>query len=133
MDIEGCHRLPISENNTGGTNRFIVKFINRKHSKDMQQLKKIISSRSNIFISNSFCPYYCYLWGRCKDLQRRGIFNQVFCPGAVVTIKVSENGPPVKIYHENDLTVYQGDGNAYDSELIKASFFKGLLTTSYWR
>ena len=116
MDIEGCHRLPLSRNNAGGTKRVIVKFVNRKHSEDVLRLKKIISSRSKVFISNSLCPYYRYLWGKCKELQRRGIFSQVFCLGAVVTIKVSENGPLVKIYHENDLKIYQSDGNASVSE-----------------
>ena len=59
----------------------------------------------------------------CKDFQRRRIFNQFFCLGAVVTIKASEDGPPVKIYHENGFKVYQGDINAGDSEWIKASLF----------
>ena len=78
MDIEGCHRLPLSRNNAGGTKRVIVKFVNRKHSEDVLRLKKIISSRSKVFISNSLCPYYRYLWDKCKELQRRGIFSQVF-------------------------------------------------------
>ena len=69
MNIEGCHRLPVSRNNAGGTKRVIVKFVNRKHSKDVLWLKKIISSLSKIFISNLLCPYYHYLWGKCKDLQ----------------------------------------------------------------
>ena len=116
MDIEGCHRWPLSRNNAGGTKRVIVKFVNRKHSEDVLRLMKIISSRSKVFITNSLCPCYRYLWGKCKDLQRRGIFNQVFCLGAIVTIKISENGPLVKIYHENDLKIYQSDGNASDSE-----------------
>ena len=47
------------------------------------------------------------LYHKCKDLQRKGLINQVFCLGAVVTIKVRENGPPIKIFHENDLLVYQ--------------------------
>ena len=93
--------MPLSRNNTGGTKRVIVKFVNKKHSEDMLRLKKIISSRSKVFISNSLCPFYRYLWGKCKDMKRRDIFNQVFCLGAVGTIKVSENGPLVKIYHEN--------------------------------
>ena len=99
----------------------------------MLRLKKIISSRSNVFISNSLYPYYRYLWGNCKELQRRGIFNQVFCLGAIVTIKVSENGPLIRIYHENVLNIYQGDGNASDSEWIRASLFlRGLLTSTFW-
>ena len=128
MDIEGCHWLPLSRNNAGGTKRVIVKFVNRKHSEDMLRLKKIVSSHSKVFISNSLCPYHRYLWGKCKDLQRTGIFNQVFCLGAVVTLKVSKNGKN----HENDLKIYQGDGNASDSEWIRASFFfKCLLTTTF--
>ena len=95
MDIERCNQLPLSRNNAGGTK--LVKFVNRKHFEDMLRLKKIISSHSKVFISYSQCPYYRYLWDKCKDLQRRGIFNQVFCHAAVVTIKVSENGPLVKI------------------------------------
>ena len=116
MDIEDYHRLPLSRNNAVGIKCVIVKFVNRIHSEDMLRLKKIISSRSNVFISNSLYPYYRYLWGNCKELQRRGIFNQVFCLGAIVTIKVSENGPLIRIYHENVLNIYQGDGNASDSE-----------------
>ena len=115
IDIEGCHGLPLSRNNAVGIKRVIVKFENIKHSEDVLRLKKIISSRSKVFISNSLYPYYRYLWVKCKDLQRRGIFNRFFCLGSVVTIKVSENGPLVKIYHENDLKIYQSDGNASDS------------------
>ena len=115
MDIEGCHQLPLSRNNSGDTKRVIVKLVNRKHSDDMLQLRKIISFRSKVFISNLLCCHY-YLWGKCKELQQRGIFNQVFCLGAVVTIKVSKNGLPVKIYHKNDLQIYQGYGNARDGE-----------------
>ena len=116
MDIEGCHRLPFSRNNAGDTKRVVVKFVNRKHSEDMLPLEKIISSRSKVFISNLWCPFYCYLWGKSKDLKQRGIFNQGFYLGAAVTIKVSENGPRVKIYHENDLKIYLDDGNTSDSE-----------------
>ena len=112
MDIEGCDRLPLSRNNDGGTRRVIVNFVNRKHSEPMPRVKEIISSRSKVLISNSLWPYYHYLWGKCKDLQQRGIFSQIFCIGAVVTIKVSENEPLIKIYHGNDLKIYQCDGIA---------------------
>ena len=83
----------------------------------MLQLKKI-NSWSKVFISNLLCPYYCYLWDKCKDLQLRGIINQVFCLGAVITIKASKNGPPAKIYHKNDLKAYQVDGNSSDSPFL---------------
>ena len=106
-DIEACHRLTSGRVNTSNSKRVIVKFINRKHSEAMLHFKKSINLCSNIYITNSLCPYYWFLWGKCKDLQRKGLINQVFCLGAVVTIKVRENGPPIKIFHENDLLVYQ--------------------------
>ena len=85
-DIEACHRLPSGRVNTSNSKRVIVTFANRKHS---------------------LCPCYRFLWGKHKDLQRKDLINQAFCLGAVVTIKVRENGPPIKIFHENDLLVYQ--------------------------
>ena len=106
-DIEACHRLPSGRVNTSNSKRVIVKFVNMKHSEAMLRLKKLINSRSNVYITNSLCPYYRFLWGKCKDLQRKALINEAFCLGAVDTIKVRENGPPIKIFHENDLLVYQ--------------------------
>ena len=71
MDIKSCHWLSLSRNNSGGTKCVIDKFVNRKHSEDMLQLKKIISSGSKVLISNSLYLYYRYLWGKCKELQQR--------------------------------------------------------------
>ena len=104
---EPGHRLPSGSVNTSNNKRVIVKFVNRKHSEAMLRLKKSINSRSNVYITNSLCPYYRFLWGKCNELQRKGLINQVFCVGAVVTIKVRENGPPIKVFHENDLLIYQ--------------------------
>ena len=73
----------------------------------MLRLKKSINSRSNVYITKSLCPYYRFLWGKCKDLQRKGLIKEVFCLGAVATIKVRKNGLPIKIFHENDMLVYQ--------------------------
>ena len=113
MDIESYRWLPLSRNNAGDTKCVIVK-------EDMLQLQKIKGSSSKVFISNSLCPYYCYLRGKCKDLQQRGSFNQVFYFEAVVAIKFSRNGPLLKICHENNVKIHQVDGNASDSEWIKA-------------
>ena len=86
-DIDACHRPPSGCVNTSNTKHVIVKFVNRKHSEAMLRLKKSINSCSNIYITNSLCPYYRLLWGKCKDLQRKGLISQVFCLGAVVTLK----------------------------------------------
>ena len=106
-DIEACHRPPSGHVNTSNSKHVIVKLASRKHSEAMLHLKKSINSCSSIDITNSLCPYYPFLLGKCKELQRKGLINQVFCLGAIVTIKVRENGPPIKIFHESDLLVYQ--------------------------
>ena len=56
-DIEACHRLPSGRVNTSNSKRVIVKFVNRKHSVAMLRLKKSINSRSNVYMTNSLCPY----------------------------------------------------------------------------
>ena len=88
-------------------NELSWKFVNRKHSEAMLQRKKDINSKNKVFVTHSLCPYYRFLWGKCKDLQRKGRISQVFCLGAVVTIRVTENSPAIKILHERDLMVYQ--------------------------
>ena len=110
-DIEGCHRRPVSRYSTGQDKRVIVKFVNWKLSEALLRDKKRISSKSfnhlnvpnKAFVSVSFCPYYRYIWGRCKDLQRQGQINHSFCLGGVLCIKLSENGNPIKPYHMNDI------------------------------
>ena len=107
MDIEGGHRFPLGRKSTNRTKRVIVKFVNRKHSEAMLQQKKDINSKNKVFLTHSLCPYYRFLWGKCKDMQRKGRISQFFCLGAVVTIRVTENSPAIKILHERDLMVYQ--------------------------
>ena len=56
-----------------------------------------------VFVSLSLCPYYRYIWGKCKDLQRQGKVNHVFCLGGVVCIKLSKIGSPIKLFHMNEI------------------------------
>ena len=93
-DIEGCHHLPLGHNSTTANKRVIVKFVNRKHLELMLCSKKSISLKSKVYINHLLCQYYCYIWGKYEDLQRKGKVSQVFCFGAVVTIRVIENAPP---------------------------------------
>ena len=34
--------------------------------------------RYRFFVTHLLCPYYRFLWGKCKDLQRKGRISQVF-------------------------------------------------------
>ena len=88
MDTKGCHRLPLGRNYTNTT-------------------KPVVMSKNKVFVTHSSCPYYQFLWGKCKDLQRKGRISHIFCLGAVVTISVTENSLAIKIFHERDLMVYQ--------------------------
>ena len=115
--IEGCHRLPLSRNSRGQDKSVIVKFLNRKYLEALLRNKKCISSKSlrhmnvpnKVFISLSLRPYYSYIWGKYKDLQRQGQVNHVLCLGSVVCIKLSENGGPIKPYYINDIPYFPSE------------------------
>ena len=108
-DIEGGHQFPLSKNSRGHDKRIIVKFFNQKYVEALLKDKKRISGKNfghlrvsnKVFVSASIflCPYYRYIWGKCKDLQRQGNIHHVFCLGGIVSIKLSENGSPVKLLH----------------------------------
>ena len=40
-----------------------------------------------VFVFVFLCPYYRYIWGKCKDLQRRGKIHLVFCLGVNIAFK----------------------------------------------
>ena len=64
---------------------------------------------NKVFISLSLRPYYSYIWGKYKDLQRQGQVNHVLCLGSVVCIKLSENGGPIKPYYINDIPYFPSE------------------------
>ena len=78
-DIEDCHQLPLSRNSRGRNKRTIVMFVNWKYVEAMLK-DKLISGKNfghlnvtnKVLVSVSLCPYYRYIWGKCKDLQRQG-------------------------------------------------------------
>ena len=73
----------------------------------MLQRKKVVNQKIKVFVSHSLCPYYRFVWGKCKELQRKVLINQVFCLGAVVTVRITKNSLAIKILHEKDLLVCQ--------------------------
>ena len=99
--------------------RVIGKFVNRKNAEALLKDKKWISGKSfghlhvtnKVFVSVSLCPYYRYIWGKCKDLQRQGKVHHVFCLGGIVCIKLSENGSPVTLLHVSDIPDFPSDLN----------------------
>ena len=96
-DIEACHRLPVRRNATNASKRVIVKFVNQKHLESILSKKFTLSStdfsrlniNNKVYANPSLCPYYRYLWGRCKDLQRRKMIHHVFCLGKMILINLT--------------------------------------------
>ena len=110
-DIEGCHHLPVSRYSRDSNKRVIVKFVNRKHPEAFLRNKKSISSKDfshlnghgKVFFSVSLFPYYRYICGKCKGLQRRGKIYKVFCLGCTTGVKVTKFSGARKIFHERDI------------------------------
>ena len=83
MDIEACHRLPLS--NARATKdhkqfkRVVVKYVNGKHPKHLLEIRIVIFSMSynhrsitaRVFVNTSLCWYYQFLWGHCKSLGEK--------------------------------------------------------------
>ena len=61
----------------------------------------------------SLCPCYWFIWGKCKDLQRRVKIHQVFCLGGTVSVKLSESGNPLKISHVTDIPTFNDDAEYF--------------------
>ena len=68
-----------------------------------------------------------FLWGKCKELQRKGWVNQVFCLGAVITVRITENGPTNNILHKKVSMVRQECPRESVEKIISLS---SLLLTS---
>ena len=76
-DIESCHHLPVSRYSRSDNKRGMVKFVNRKHSETLLYKKKSISNRdfsninipSKIFVAVPLCPYYRFIWSKCKTFR----------------------------------------------------------------
>ena len=100
LEIEVCHRLPLGRNAINTAKQVIVKFVTSGHSEAMLQRKKEINQKSKVFVSHLLCPYYRFLWGKCKELQRKFRINKVFCLGAAVMVRITKNSTAIKILHK---------------------------------
>ena len=60
-------------------------------------------------MSVSLCLYYQFIWGKCKDLQRRGRIHQLLCLGGTVSVKLSESRNPVKNCHVTHVPTFNDE------------------------
>ena len=111
-DIEACHRVGKSRNNSKKT---IIRFVNRKFAKKALVNRKILknidkssiglSNPSDIFINENLTPSNSKLAFHCRKLKSEGFVDRHFSRDGVVCItsKNVQNGKIVKVLHFDTL------------------------------
>ena len=105
-DIEACHRVGVSKNNSKKT---IVRFINRKHAKkaltSRKNLRKSSSPNCNVFINENLTVKNNEIAFLSRKLKRSGHLTKIYTRDGTVHISSPEihRGKVLKIYHINDL------------------------------
>ena len=104
-DIQACHRLK--------NDKTIVKFVNRKHCinvlkkrsllKDCNQKDFGFPEENKIFINESLCPEYRFLFWKCRVLHKNKKLFSYWTFNGIIKIKMSERGEIHAITHVNDL------------------------------
>ena len=108
-NIEACHRLkPIAR-----PKKVIVKLFKRKDVFNILQRKKKLKpvditkvglpQGSLVFINQSLCSYYKYLWSLCKRLHSKKLIHSFWVSNGNVNLKVRENTPVLLVSHVSDL------------------------------
>ena len=105
-DIEACHRVGVSKNNSKKT---IVRFINRKHAKkaltSRKNLRKSSSPNCNVFINENLTVKNNKIAFLSRKLERSSRLTKIYKMNGTVHISSPEihRGKSLKIYHKNDL------------------------------
>lgn len=106
-NIEACHWL--KSDRTG--KKAIVKFSKRKDADKVRKCKRKLKTAnlnslgiSNpVFINDSLCKYYKYLWSKSKKLLNGGYINSFWVTNGTLRVKLQESSPPKSISHLVDL------------------------------
>ena len=107
-DVEACHRL----NQKANPKKVIIKLSKRKDvARVMNNKKKLKSmkpqniglpSGCKIYINESLCKYYKYLWWKCKLLQTRGSIQSFWVTNGSIRIR-HQNDEVTSVTHIEDL------------------------------
>ena len=122
-DVSACHRLKSSS-------RVIMKFVNQKDAEAVMankfKLRRIRDiyvppddvddgndgnvknkdshgSKVVIFINQSLCPYYRYLYGLVKDRKNEGIIDDFKIVNGIIKVRETGSSKYISILHESDL------------------------------
>ena len=105
-DVEVCHRVGVSKNNSKKT---IVRFINRNHAKKAlirrKNLTKNLSPNCKVFINENLTVKNNEMAFLNRKLKRSGHLTKIYTKDGTVHISTPEihRGKVLKIYHINNL------------------------------
>ena len=114
-NIEACHRLKKDSDRT------IIKFSKRKDCQQVLKVKKDLKNMSftdidlpvgtTLYMNESLCSYYRWLWSSCKKLRHANIIDSFYTVNGTLKVKVNEGDRPRSITHLEDLKNIAPDFN----------------------
>ena len=75
----------------------------KKELKNLDMTDLDFSEGTKIFVNESLCPYYRWLWSVCKKLRERKYIHSFFTSNGTIKVMLSENGRAHSITHDEDL------------------------------
>ena len=119
-DVEACHRL----NQKANPKKVIIKLSKRKDvARVMNNKKKLKSmkpqniglpSGCKIYINESLCKCYKYLWWKCKLLQTHGSIESLWVTNGSIRIR-HQNDEVASVTHIEDLERHFLEGDLCDN------------------
>ena len=91
-EVQACHRMFDKK-------RVIIKFLNRKTAieclKNRSKLKTVDKKKfgfqkGDIYLNESLCPYYRYLFGKCLALKKDGKIDSVWSYNGTVRVRLTD-------------------------------------------
>ena len=121
-DIQACHRLDeLSGVSLTSPKKTIVRFVNRKHAemlnskrfeiKDADLSSTGISENVNLYVNPNFCPYYQWLWMKCRKIKRGGGGKYLWSRDGKIKMKHDGNSNTIQVNH---LSVLQQNFTNFD-------------------
>ena len=106
-NIEACHWLKSER----GGKKAIVKFSKRKDVDRVRKAKRKLKTTdlnsigitNPVYVNDSLCKYYKYLWSKCKKFLNGRYIHSFWISNGTIRIKLHESSTPKNISHFVDL------------------------------
>ena len=106
-NIEACHWLRSDRSGK----KVIIKFSKRKDTDVVRKSKKKLKTvkltslgiSNPVYINDSLCKYYKYLWSKCKKLLNGGFMHSFWITNGTIRLKLNESFLPKNVSHFVDL------------------------------